>query len=201
MKLVSRVAIVAAVFALAACGGGGGGSGGGGQDNSNGTTDSSAQRIASALSSGDVAGLQSADGSTLLDRAIAEANSQRSTQSSALASIYGDGTDVTDLSLSIGTNSASIGVQATTTAASYIVADSGAGMAAVTSYGRGRGMAYGADVLQWMAGTTKEQQHYPLFLRAFTWLITGSGSGTLPTTIKYATAGYTASYVKNPPRV
>ena len=41
------------------------------------------------------------------------------------------------------------------------------------------------------------QQHYPQFLRSFKWLMTGSGTGTLASSIRYATAGYTSSYVKN----
>jgi len=227
MKFIGRTVLTVVVLALAACGGGSsssnsGGSGiGTGSDNNNGgsgigtgngsnnggsgigtgnggnsggNASTPSQRIAAAMANGDPSGLQSGDAASLLDQAIAEASSQRSKQTAALASIYGE---VNDLSLSIGKSSASIGVQSSTSAVPYILADSGAGMAAITMQGSGRGMAYGADTLQWMAGTTKEQQHFPLFLRTFTWLITGSGSGTLPATIKFATAGYTASTVSS----
>jgi hypothetical protein len=192
MKYLSTVTLAITMSTLVACGGGAGDTSHGGT--TSGPGDTSAQRIANALASGDVSGLQTDDSSTLLDRAIAEASSRASTQSATLASIYGD---IKDLSLSIGTNSASIGIQASTTAMPFVLADNGAGMAALTSYSNGRGLAYGADVLQWMAGNSKEQQHYPLFLRAFKWLFSGSGNGALPTKIRYATAGYAAANVKN----
>lgn len=181
---------------LAACGGGG--------DSS--STDSGAEnqvpvstpatssgRISSALANGDVSGLETADMSTILDQAITEANSQTNYISSVLSSIYGDGVDPT---LNIGTSTSnSVGVQSGTSAIPYIVADGGRGMAAITGYGNGRGMAYGADVLNWIANDSKETQHYPLFLRAFKWLLTGSGSGMLPSTIKYAVSGYDTKVV------
>lgn len=160
--------------------------------------DAGAQRISDALASGNPGGLQSADAGRLLEQAIAEANRKSDAHAAALKSIYGTGDESLNLALNVGTStSATIGVLASTTATPYIVADNGAGIAALSNSGAGRGMAYGADVLQWMAGTSKEQQHYPQFLRAFTWLMTGSGSGTLPATINYASAGYTTSYVKN----
>ncbi|MGK5080059.1 ImpA family metalloprotease [Janthinobacterium sp. HLX7-2] len=179
---------------IASSGNGSAGSGGSASDND---SNAVAQRIGDALASGNPTGLQSADASSLLEQAIAEANSKNGAQLAALKSIYGDGSEGINLALNVGTNSAAIGVMASTTATPYIVSDSGAGIAALSNDGAGRGMAYGADVLQWMAGSTKEQQHYPQFLRAFTWLMTGSGSGTLPATIKYASAGYTTAYVKN----
>ena len=160
--------------------------------------DPAAQRISAALASGNPAGLQGADASSLLAQAIAEASRKNAGHMDALKSIYGTGDAGLNLALNVGTStSAIIGVLASTTATPYIVSDNGAGIAALSNNGAGRGMAYGADVLQWMAGTSKEQQHYPQFLRAFTWLMTGTGTGTLPATIKYASAGYTAAYVKN----
>jgi len=157
-----------------------------------------ALRIGAALAIGDPAGLQGTDAASLLELAIAEAGRKNAGHQDALRAIYGAGGDGLSLALNVGTStSATIGVLASTTATPYIVSDSGAGIAALSHDGAGRGMAYGADVLQWMAGTSKEQQHYPQFLRAFTWLMTGSGSGSLPATIRYASAGYAASSVKN----
>ena len=157
-----------------------------------------ALRIGAALASGDPVGLQGTDAASLLEQAIAEAGRKHLGHQDALRAIYGAGGDGLSLALNVGTStSATIGVLASTTATPYIVSDSGAGIAALSHDGAGRGMAYGADVLQWMAGTSKEQQHYPQFLRAFTWLMTGSGSGSLPATIRYASAGYAASSVKN----
>ena len=162
------------------------------------TGNAAALRIGAALASGDPAGLQGADAASLLEQAIAEAGRKNAGHQEALRSIYGTGGEGLSLALNVGTStSAIIGVLASTTATPYIVSDSGAGIAALSHDGAGRGMAYGADVLQWMAGTSKEQQHYSQFLRAFTWLMTGSGSGSLPATIRYASAGYTASSVKN----
>ena len=157
-----------------------------------------ALRIGAALASGDPVGLQGTDAASLLELAIAEAGRKHAGHQDALRAIYGAGGDGLSLALNVGTStSATIGVLASTTATPYIVSDSGAGIAALSHDGAGRGMTYGADVLQWMAGTSKEQQHYPQFLRAFTWLMTGSGSGSLPATIRYASAGYAASSVKN----
>ncbi|SEL08847.1 hypothetical protein SAMN05216359_105124 [Roseateles sp. YR242] len=192
MKHLRQGLLGALILALAGCGGGSG-SGGGNTNSGN----AAEQRLTTALAAGDPSGLTSEDTATLLERAIAEATSLRQSESSVLSAIYGDGGAVTDVSLNLTTNSATITPLSSTTAVGHIKSDNGAGMAAVTVYGKGRGMAYGADVLQWMAGTAKEQQHYPMFLRGFKWLMTGSGSAALPTTIKYATAGYTASYVKN----
>lgn len=177
-------------------GGTGTGTGPGTGGDANGSA--AALRIGAALASGDPAGLQGADAASLLEQAIAEAGCKHAGHQDALRAIYGAGGEGLSLALNVGTStSATIGVLASTTATPYIVSDSGAGIAAVSHDGAGRGMAYGADVLQWMAGTSKEQQHYPQFLRAFTWLMTGSGGGSLPATIRYASAGYAASSVKN----
>lgn len=199
MKLVKQLLLAACISTLAACGGGGGGASSRSDDNPSTTSpvDTTDTRVAVALRNGDVSGLKAEDAGSLLDKAIAEATLRQQTQAAILKSIYGDKSAVTDLSLNIGTSSATIGLQTSTSATQFIVADGGAGIAAVGTYGGGRGMAYGADVLQWMAGSTAQQQHYPLFLRAFTWLMTGDGSGTLPTKIKYATAGYSAATVKS----
>ena len=209
MKLFLNLAIAIAMSGLAGCGGG---DNGGSAESDGSSSDSPSvsvsevsvpvgqtaeQRLSKALFSGDVSGLESVDINTLLDRAIAEAKNQKADQTQMLSSIYGDGSDVKDVSLTIGTSTSSIGIQASTTASSFIIANNGNSLAAVAKYGNGRGMAYGADVLQWMSATTEQQQHYPLFLRSFKWLMTGSGSGTLPATIKYATSDYTATSVKN----
>lgn len=117
----------------------------------------------------------------------------RRDQTEAVASIYGS--ETLALSLNHTTNSSSITVNKSTVAAPLILADGGAGMAAIAQIGQGRGLAYGADVLGWMSGTTREQQHYPFFLRAFRWLVTGNGGKALPSTLNFAVAGYSASNV------
>ena len=182
---------------LAGCGGGGGQGTDGTPSSGAGGLSASEQRLASALSSGDPSSLESTDTATLLERAIAEASARRAVESSVLSALYGDAGTAMDLSLNISNNSATVTPLSSTSAVAHLLSDSGAGIAAVTLRGSGRGLAYGADVLQWMAGTSKEQQHYPQFLRSFKWLMTGSGTGTLATTIKYASAGYTAANIKN----
>lgn len=196
MKWSIKLVVVLSMATLVGCGGGSTDSSSNASGES--TVETANQRINKALFSGDVSGLQTIDMTTLLDRAIIEATNQRDAKRNIITSIYGDGRDVKDVSISLGTSSsANIGIQASTTASSLIVSDSGNSLAAVAQYGNGRGLAYGADVLQWMAGTSKEQQHYPLFLRAFKWLMTGDGNSSLPSTIKFATAGYNVTHVKN----
>jgi hypothetical protein len=182
---------------LAGCGGGGGQGTDGTSSSGAGGLSANEQRLASALSSGDPSSLESADTATLLERAIAEASARRAVESSVLSALYGDAGTAMDLSLNISNNSATVTPLSSTSAVAHLLSDSGAGIAAVTLRGSGRGLAYGADVLQWMAGSSKEQQHYPQFLRSFKWLMTGSGTGTLAATIKYASAGYTAANIKN----
>ncbi|MBB3192954.1 ImpA family metalloprotease [Roseateles terrae] len=201
----ARLLIAALVMILVGCGGGSGSGGGtsggtgpdGGGGPGTGTSNPGDVRIAAALTSGDPAGLADTDTATLLERAIAEATSRRQSESAVLSALYGDTATPLDLTLNVGTNSVSILPLSSTTAVSSIKSDNGTPLAAVVVDGKGRGLAYGADVLQWMSATTKEQQHYPLFLRQIRWLVTGSGTGTLPATLKIATAGYSASTVKN----
>ncbi len=201
VRMLPRAVVAATVLTLAACGGGSGSgsSGTSGPDAGGGSNTGSSgdQRISAALAGGDPSGLTSADTPTLLERAIAEATSRRQSESAVLSALYGDGSTSLDLTLNIGTNSASITPLSATTAVASIKSDSGNGLAAVVADGKGRGLAYGADVLQWMSATSKEQQHYPLFLRSFRWLMTGSGSGALPATVKFATGGYNAATVKS----
>ncbi|MBB4011711.1 ImpA family metalloprotease [Niveibacterium umoris] len=150
--------------------------------------------ITKALSSGDPSGLSTANQKDLLSQAISTASALQQWQQGALQGIYG--LQLTDLSLNHGTNSSSITATKTTIAAPLILSDNGTGMAAIARVGTGRGLAYGADVLGWMAGTTREQQHLPLFTRAFTWLVTGNGAGKLPATLQVGVAGYDANNVK-----
>jgi len=199
MKQLRQALLVAAALVLAGCGGGSGSGGSGPDGNGGGTGSGSAadQRLATALTAGDPSGLTADDTATLLERAIAEASKRRASESAIFSALYGDGSQALDLSLNISTNSASITPLTSTMAVGHIKSDSGAGMAAATVLGTGRGLAYGADVLQWMAGSTREQQHYPMFLRSFKWLMTGDGGGSVPATVKYATAGYATGSVKS----
>jgi hypothetical protein len=200
MKQMISMALVVSMAGLVACGGGSGNADSSSQNSGSETSSSvgnpaptTNQRISSALLSGNVSGLESTDKKTLLEQAITEANAQNNYISGVLSSIYAGNVDPT---LNIGTGtSTSIGVQSATTAIPYIVSNGGRGMAALTSLGKGRGMAYGANVLNWMVNDNKETQHYPLFLRGFKWLVTGSATGALPSTIKYVAAGYDSATV------
>lgn len=198
---IAAALAVAATLLLSACGGGGGGGdtssgGGAGNGGSNGSGGTSTpDAITQALQSGDPTALTAKDRDTLLARAVSLATTLGAKQTQALASIYG--TDITQLALDHTTNSSSITAAKTTIATPLIVSDNGSGMAAIAQIGSGRGLAYGANVLSWMAGTTREQQHLPLFNRAFAWLMTGDGAAKLPATIAVGTAGYDANTVKN----
>lgn len=129
-----------------------------------------------------------------MQRTVATATTLRSKQSQALGSIYS--ADITQLALDHSNNSVSVTAAKTTIATPLIVSDNGTGMAAIAQVGAGRGLAYGANVLGMMAGTTSQQQHLPLFTRAFTWLMTGDGAGKLPANFAVATSGYDVNTVK-----
>lgn len=146
-----------------------------------------------AFTTGNPTALTGEDAAAMLAKARKIAWDIRRDQTEAVASIYGS--ETLALNLNHTTNSSSITVNKSTVAAPLILADGGAGMAAIAQIGQGRGLAYGADVLGWMSGTTREQQHYPFFLRAFRWLVTGNGGKALPSTLNFAVAGYSASNV------
>ncbi|MFZ4552140.1 MAG: ImpA family metalloprotease [Aquabacterium sp.] len=147
--------------------------------------------IERALVTGDARPLNATHGSTILQRATALTAKLRDAQLATLTTIYAD--DITNLALNHTTNSSSITATKSTIAQPLILSDNGTGMAAIATVGTGRGLAYGADVLAWMAGTTKEQQHAPLFKRAMTWLVTGNAAGTIPSTLNIGVAGYSGA--------
>ena len=186
------LATFATVMLLASCGGGGGSSDGGGTSSQ--PTDD--QRLDAALLSGDPGALKASQGATLLARATTLATQLDARQATTLGALYGSGTTAVDLSLNLTTNSISISPLNAAQATAFIRADNGNGLAALSERGSGRALAYGANVLDWMAGTTREQQHLPLFKRAFAWVMTGSATGAVPATLKFAVGGYSAASVK-----
>jgi hypothetical protein len=128
-----------------------------------------------------------------LSLATQRATAYQQQQSIAIADIYGDMS--INLALNHSKNSIEIHRSNSTSAMPFIVADDGSGMAAISQYGKGRALAYGANVLNWMAYQSRETQHFPLFTRAFNWVVTGKAAGPLPATLKFATAGYDAATV------
>jgi len=133
-----------------------------------------------------------------LERATRKAIELRPRPQQILADIYNTKGEAPNLALSVNNSSSSALTPAGITQATpFIVSDDGSGIAAITELGSGRGMAYGADVLSWMAGTSREQQHLPLFTRAFTWLMTGQAQGNLPAIIRFSQSGYNSSVVKS----
>lgn len=146
-----------------------------------------------AAKSGDSSALTAQDKTTVLSLATELAKRYQQNQTSALADIYGDAN--ASLMLNHTTNSSEIQVASRTVATPLVLADDGSGMAAIAQYGKGRGLAYGADVLRWIANQSGETQHTVLFTRAFNWLLTGKASGGLPTSLKYAVAGYDGNNV------
>lgn len=149
-----------------------------------------------ALNTGDVSGLDAKSKITLLQQAQKIATDVRTQQIGTLSKIYQKNAADLDVSLTYSNNSISVSLQNSTSGMSFLTADNGNGMAALSQVGNGRGMAYGADVLSWMAGSTTQQQHVPLFTRAFTWLMTGDADRTLPATIKFSQTGYSAANIK-----
>ncbi|WP_273431901.1 ImpA family metalloprotease [Chitinibacter tainanensis] len=204
---------------LAGCGGGAGGGGGGTNSGGNVGTGSPSATAAPSGSSGptlnqvDNSGLQqpatsplvlalqtgnpnllsAADQPTLLQLATQLAERYQQQQSRALTSIFGGGT--LDLSVNFTTNSSEIGIGQPTVATPLLLADDGSGMAAIAQYGRGRGMGYGVDMLNWQANQSRETQHSAFFTRAMRWLITGNADTALPSPVKYAVAGYDSNTV------
>jgi hypothetical protein len=133
----------------------------------------------------------------LLQKALVIAGNVQQQQVALLGSILRkNGADL-DQSLTYTGNSIAIYPQNSTSAVSFLDADGGNGMAAFSVVGKGRGLAYGADVLSWMAGSTNQQQHLPLFQRVMTWLVTGNPDGAMPATVKFTVAGYGAANVNN----
>lgn len=178
-------------LALGGCGGGGGGSAG----VASGPASVLTSPASAALASGDARSLSTEDAASLLRYTTNLTADTRTQQTQAVASIYGN-TDIA-LQLNHTTNSSDINISRSAVATPLILSDDGSGMAAIAQIGTGRGLAYGANVLGWMAGVSIEQQHLPFFNRAFKWLMTGSGDGNLPSTLKFSTAGYDANAVKN----
>ncbi len=132
----------------------------------------------------------------MLNRAIALASGYRDTQMAVVRDILG--TDPASLTLNHTSNSVSVGIRKSSIAVPLLTADGGQGMAALAMNGKGRGLVYGADVLSWMAGTTREQQHLPVFRRAMNWVLTGQ-AGTAPAasaTLRFGVAGYNGATVK-----
>ena len=151
---------------------------------------SDASLIATAVKAGSTAGLSVPHRALLLQQALELAQRYQQQNNAALNDIYGAAN--LDLTFNSGKNSNLITPGLSTIATPLIVSDEGRGLAAISQYGKGRGLAYGADVLAWMADKSKENQHFPLFSRAFNWVVTGKAAGPLPATIKFATAGYDA---------
>lgn len=149
------------------------------------------------MKSGDVTGLDESDRLTLLQKALKIASDIRIQQNVVLSKIYRENGQDLNQSLAFTNQSISISLQNSTSGMSFLTSDNGNGLAALSQIGTGRTMGYGADVLSWMAGTTNQQQHLPIFTRAFTWLMTGDANATLPANIKFSQAGYNANNVKN----
>ncbi|QLG88530.1 hypothetical protein HQ393_09865 [Chitinibacter bivalviorum] len=158
-----------------------------------GNTSNSSNPIVQALQLGSVKGLTAADRSTFLQLATQLADRYKQNQNGAIADIFAD--SAVNLTLNHTTNSSEINIGSRTIATPLLTADDGSGMAAIAQYGKGRGLAYGADVLSWIANQSRETQHTPLFTRAFNWVVTGKAAGPLPANVKFATAGYTAANV------
>ncbi|MFC7421862.1 ImpA family metalloprotease [Iodobacter arcticus] len=152
-----------------------------------------ASLIAAAVKNGSTAGLSAPHRALLLQQALMLAQRYQQQNNAALNDIYGGAS--LDLTLNLSKNSNLITPSLSTIATPLVWSDEGRGMAAISQYGKGRGLAYGADVLAWMADQSKENQHFPLFSRAFNWVVTGKAAGPLPATIKFATAGYDAKSV------
>ncbi|MET3135527.1 hypothetical protein AAKU55_005838 [Oxalobacteraceae bacterium GrIS 1.11] len=152
--------------------------------------------IAKAMISGDASGLDAKAKLTLLQQAQSIALDVRSFQSATLGKILKKNSTDLNQALSFSNSSISVSLQNSTSGMSFLAADSGNGMAVLSQVGRGRGMTYGADVLAWMAGTSNQQQHFPIFARAISWLMNGDPDTALSKTVKFSTAGYDATTVR-----
>ncbi|NDI85991.1 ImpA family metalloprotease [Undibacterium crateris] len=205
MRNLPYLRLLPLLLALAACGGGGSGSSNSGSSSSSSSggegvvqpprVPTADEKIAAAMQSGDVSGLDNSLQLTLLQKAQANAAAIQLGQVGTLGKIYRkNGTDL-DQTLAYTGNSIEIGLLNSTSGISYLSSDNGNGMAALSTLGSGRGMAYGADVLSWMAGSTTQQQHQPMFLRAFNWVLTGDPDTALPATVKFVVTGYGAANV------
>lgn len=149
--------------------------------------------IVQAATTGDSSQLSTADEPTLLQLATSLAVKYQQQQSAAVADIYGNSS--TNTALNLTSNSSDINIRSHTMASALVSADDNSTLAAIAQFGQGRALAYGANVLSWIANQSNETQHTTVFNRAFTWVVTGKASGALPATLKFATAGYDAPTV------
>ncbi|WP_273431329.1 ImpA family metalloprotease [Chitinibacter tainanensis] len=147
-----------------------------------------------ALNSGNPSTLSDKDAGDLLEYARGLAWTLRDRQTQTIANIYGNPAPALQLNHSNG--SRPILVIKNSLATPLISSDNGTGMAAVAQVGNGRALAYGADLIAMLAGTTQEQQHLPFFSRALNWLLTGNADTALPKSLNFATASYNGSTVK-----
>ncbi|MEN9464852.1 MAG: hypothetical protein RL217_1033 [Pseudomonadota bacterium] len=142
------------------------------------------QRIESAISSGNPSALQPEDAASLLQQAISEAGRLQNLQQANIKNIYIDGISP---ELDFTTNSLSIFPRQATVAFPYLVANNGNVLASISLQGKGRGLAYGRDMLEHL--NTGNVAHKPLFNRTFNWIVLGDANQKV-TKLKYAITGY-----------
>lgn len=156
---------------------------------------SAASRVAYALNHGDSRQLQPADQAALLQSAAQIMRTARLQQRAVLTQLLDASTAA---SLDFSHDSQTVQPQLSMAASPLLVADNGNVLASISAPHAGRALGYGKDLLgQLSSPSGLNQQQLPLFQRSFTWLVTGKARGTLPSNIRIATAGYSASSVSS----
>ncbi|MGL6071479.1 MAG: ImpA family metalloprotease [Craterilacuibacter sp.] len=149
--------------------------------------------ISAALASGDASELPLDAHPLLLAQARTIALTAKSQHAQLLQPLIIDGISQ---GFDFGGNSRQVGPSGVGVAASLVIADNGASMAAVSEVDSGRAMSWGGNVLWNMALATRTQQdYYPFFKRSFTWLLTGNAAGAMPAKVRYSSHAYPAADV------
>lgn len=146
-----------------------------------------------AVQSGNPAGLT--DHKAILRQAQLLAQKYKQQQSAVAADIFNG---ISDFTYTPGRNSITITPALSTSAVPLLVSDDGKVLASWSQNGPGKAVAYGNDIFAALAApapATALKKHQPILKRVLAWQLTGKANTAIGSTIRVATAGYSAAPV------